>query len=66
MEQALGENPHLHWQNARRGYVRCAVTAGEWQADYRTVDYVSRPGAPVKTASSWRCENGKAGVERTG
>jgi len=46
--------------------VRCRVTGSEWVSDYRTVDYVSRPGAPVRTASSWRCEAGRPGVERTG
>lgn len=59
------ENTHLHWQNSRRGYVRCRVEADVWTTDYRTVDQVSLPGAPVKTASSWRVEAGRAGVTRT-
>jgi alkaline phosphatase D len=63
---ALGENPHLHWQNSRRGYVRCRVGEDDWRADYRTVDYVSRPGAPIATPTSWRCEHGRPGVERVG
>ncbi len=65
-EQLSADNPHLRWQNNRRGYVRCRVTAREWVSEYRTVDYVSRPGAPVRTASSWRCEAGRPGVERVG
>ena len=64
--RALGDNPHLHWQNSRRGYVRCRVTPDEWRADYRTVEYVTRPGAPLLTPSSWRCGHGRAGVERVG
>lgn len=62
--RALSDNPHVHWQNSRRGYVRCRVTPEAWQADYRTVPYVTRPGAPVETATSWRCEHGRPGVER--
>jgi len=60
------DNPHLHWQNNRRGYVRCHVTEDAWVSDYRTVPFVSRPGAPVETASSWRSELGRPGVERIG
>lgn len=62
--EVTDENPHVHWHNARRGYVRCAVRPDTWRADYRIVPYVSRPGAPVSTASSWRCEHGRPGVEQ--
>ncbi|HLA91545.1 MAG TPA: alkaline phosphatase D family protein [Gemmatimonadaceae bacterium] len=63
-ERTMPENPHLKWQNARRGYVTCAVTPDEWRADYRTVPFVSRPGAPVETASAWVVRRGRAGIER--
>jgi alkaline phosphatase D len=63
---ALAANPHVRWQNSRRGYVRCRVEPGEWRTDYRTVEFVSRPGAPLLTPSSWRCVHGRAGVERVG
>lgn len=58
------ENPHLHWQNNRRGYMRCVVGADDWQTDYRTVPFVSMPGAPIETASSWRVPHGQARIER--
>jgi alkaline phosphatase D len=63
-EAALAENPHIRWQNGRRGYVSCVVTPTEWTAEYRTVPYVSRPGAPVETPTRWRVTRGKAGVEK--
>ncbi len=66
VRDAMDANPHLHWQNSRRGYVRCSVAPDAWATDYRTVDYVSRPGAPIRTASSWRVEAGRPGVARTG
>lgn len=62
---ALEANPHVRWQNARRGYLRCTVTPGTWTTDYRTIPWVSRPGAPMETASSWRVERGVPGVDRT-
>ena len=58
------DNPHLKWHNARRGYVSCAVTAEAWTAEFRTVPFVTRPDAPVETATRWRVANGRAGVER--
>jgi alkaline phosphatase D len=59
----LGENPHLKWQNSRRGYLRCAVTPETWTSDFRTVPFVTRPDAPVQTASSWRLERGRPGIQ---
>ena len=58
------ENPHVKWQNNRRGYVRCEVTPDAWRTEFRTVPYVSRPDAPIETASSWRLTRGRAGIDR--
>lgn len=63
-DAARADNPHIKWHNARRGYVRCRVTRDEWRADYRIVPYVSRPGAPIETATSWRVEHGRPGIEQ--
>lgn len=56
------ENPHLKWFENRRGYVACRVDAEAWRADYRTVPFVDRPGAPLVTSTSWRVEHGRPGV----
>ncbi len=60
---AMSNNPHLKWQNSRRGYVVCRVDANVWNTEYRTVPYVTRPGAPLETPTKWRVENGRAGIE---
>lgn len=62
--EAEARRQEVRWHNHRRGYVSCSVTPTDWRADYQLVDYVSRPGAPKVTASSWRCERGRAGVTR--
>ncbi|EHN11888.1 phosphodiesterase/alkaline phosphatase D [Patulibacter medicamentivorans] len=54
----LADNPQVKWYQRRRGYVRVAVDAREARADYRSLDYVSRPGAPVRTAKSFVVEDG--------
>ena len=41
----LPEEPHVHFFNGQRGYVRCHVMLDRWQADYRVLEYVSRPGS---------------------
>ncbi len=58
------ENPHMKWQHNRRGYMKCALDADSCAVDYRTVAYVSKPGAPIDTPTRWRLEHGKAGITR--
>ena len=62
---ALGaDNRHIKWQNNRRGYVTCTVTEEEWRADYKTVEFVTRPDAPIMTPTKWVLQRGIAGIER--
>jgi alkaline phosphatase D len=58
------DNPHVKWQNGRRGYVSCVVTPTEWHAEYRTLEFVSKPDAPLMTPTKWVVRNGVAGIER--
>jgi len=53
------ENPFVKYFNAERGYVRCEVTPKTWRSDYRTVPYISRPGAPLQTHRSFIVESGR-------
>ncbi|MEV5297198.1 alkaline phosphatase D family protein [Amycolatopsis methanolica] len=60
----LAENPHIKFINRKRGYVRNTITRDSWTADYRIVDYVTRPGAPVQTRASFVIEAGRAGARQ--
>ncbi|MBX7117531.1 MAG: alkaline phosphatase D family protein [Gemmatimonadaceae bacterium] len=64
VQRALPGNPHVKWQNSRRGYYVCDVTPQAWTTEYRTFEYVSRPGAPVRTPTRWRVEHGTPGIAR--
>ena len=64
-ENALGHNPHIKFFNAQRGYVRCRVTPGRLQADFRVMPYVTRPDAPIATRASYVVENGIPGAQET-
>ncbi|WP_078962752.1 alkaline phosphatase [Streptomyces sp. TP-A0875] len=57
------ENPHTKYYSDRRGYVRCTVSRDTYTADYRVVDRVTRPGAPVRTDRSFVIEAGVPGVQ---
>jgi alkaline phosphatase D len=59
----MAENPHIKFINRDRGYVRNVVTPAGWTADFRTVDYVSRPGAPVRTQASFVVKDGQPGAQ---
>jgi alkaline phosphatase D len=60
----LAENPFVKFHNRQRGYVACEITATSLRADYRIVDYVTRPGAPVRTDASFVVEDGRPGTVR--
>lgn len=58
------ENPGVQFFNNERGYVSCEVTPAHWRTDYRTVPYVSRPGAPIQTRATFMVESGRSQLQR--
>lgn len=60
-ENVPRHNPQLKFTSDRRGYQLFDITPRRWLSHLRTVDYVSRPGAPVKTSASYVVEAGRAG-----
>ena len=58
-ERVMAENPFLKFTNDRRGYLACDVTPERWTTDYKVVERVSVPDAPVSTAASIAVERGK-------
>jgi alkaline phosphatase D len=59
----VAENPWVRFCNTQRGYVLCDLTKDTLRTDYRVVDFVSRPGAQVKTRASFVVENGRPGAQ---
>jgi alkaline phosphatase D len=59
----MSANPHLKFFNGRRGYVTVALGRESARADFRTVPYVTRQGAPVTTAASFVTEVGEQGLK---
>ncbi|GII33318.1 alkaline phosphatase D family protein [Planotetraspora mira] len=55
----LESNPHLAFFDGRRGYMSCTAAADRFQADYRAVDFVDRPGASVSTIARFQVVGNK-------
>ena len=64
LKAIVEENESVRFCNDQRGYVRCEVEKGHMRTDYRVLDYVTRPGSPIKTRASFVVENGKAGAQK--
>jgi alkaline phosphatase D len=58
------ENPFVKYFNNERGYVRCELTPQQWRTDYRTVPFVTKPGAPLNTRASFIVESGRPILNR--
>jgi len=56
------ENQEVSYYSDHRGYVSCRIDAKAWHTDFRTVEYVSRPGAPLQTPASFVVENNRPGM----
>jgi alkaline phosphatase D len=63
-EAMQAENSFVKFHNAERGYVSCQVTPDRWHTDYRVVEYVTKPGAPLVTRASFVVENQRPGLQQ--
>jgi alkaline phosphatase D len=59
----LDANAHIKFTSYQRGYLRCTVDEQACRADFRVLPYVTRPGAPVSTRTSFVTENGNPGLQ---
>jgi len=64
MKAMVSENECVRFANDQRGYVRFDLKPKELRADFRVVEYVSRPGAAIKTRASFVVEDGKPGAQQ--
>jgi len=60
LDALYAENPFVKYHNQQRGYLSCHVTPDQWRTDYQGVDYVTRPGAPLVTRTSYVLETGSS------
>jgi alkaline phosphatase D len=60
----ITSNDDMRFYSARRGYVSCTVTPELWRSDFRALERVSTPGAPMSTVASFLVEAGRPGLQR--
>jgi alkaline phosphatase D len=63
MKHITSENPFVKFCNGQRGYVSCDLSPTRLLAHYRTLEYVTQPGAPLQTRASFVIENGRPGAQ---
>jgi len=64
MKAMVSENECVRFANDQRGYIRFELKPKELRADFRVVEYVTRPGAAIKTRASFIVEDGKPGAKQ--
>jgi alkaline phosphatase D len=64
LEELLRENPCVKYHNDERGYLMCEVTPERWRTDFKTVEYVTRPGAPMNTRATFTINSGDPHLHR--
>ncbi len=64
MRPVVAENPFVKFFNSQRGYVSCEIAPTRMRAEFRVLDYVSRPGAPRRTRAEFVVEDGRCGAQR--
>lgn len=57
-------NPHLKFYDGRRGYVTVTLDERQARADFRTLDFVTRPGGSLSTAASFVTAAGEPGLRQ--
>jgi alkaline phosphatase D len=63
-DNTVPHNPGVQFYNGERGYVRCTVTPDLWRADFRTLQDISKPGAPIATRASFVIEPGQPAAKK--
>ena len=61
---AIQANPHVHFFDNERGYVSVTLDRDLCRAEFRTVPFVTRPGAPLVTRATFVSEAGSRRLER--
>ena len=55
-------NEHIRYHSARRGYIACTATPATMRADFKILDRITVPDAPIKVGGSLVVEAGKRGA----
>lgn len=57
-EATRADNPHIKYHGNRRGFIACTVTHGQMRAEFRSLERVTQPDAPLRSAPAFVVEAG--------
>jgi alkaline phosphatase D len=60
-EAIKADNPHIKHHSNLRGYLGCSVTPETFRADFKVLDRVTIPDAPVRSSGTLIVEAGRPG-----
>jgi alkaline phosphatase D len=61
--QVIADNDNVRYYNGKRGYTRCTLTPERWETEFRVVEYVTEPDAPVRTDATFTVLDGEPGLQ---
>jgi alkaline phosphatase D len=61
-ERTRGDNPHIKYHSARRGYIACTATPKALRAEFKVLDRVTRLDAPVRVGGALVVEAGRSSL----
>jgi alkaline phosphatase D len=61
-EQIRGDNPHIKYHSARRGYIACTATPSAVRAEFKVFDRVTVQDSSERLGGAFVVEAGKAGL----
>ena len=61
-ERVRGDNPHVKYHSARRGYVSLTATPQTLRADFKVLERVTTRNLPARTGGSLVVEAGRPGA----
>ncbi|HCN75971.1 MAG TPA: alkaline phosphatase [Verrucomicrobiales bacterium] len=64
LAETYAQNPFVKFHSTERGYVSCEITPKLWHTKYQGVEYVSKPGAPLRTRASFVVEAGNPRLQK--
>ena len=66
MDVLLAENKHIKYISNRRGYISMKLDRDQMRADFKTMPYVTIPGAPITTDRSYIIPAGEPSLNQAG
>ena len=59
----VDNNPHVKFYNGQRGYVKASLSPDQWLSEFKVLERVTAPDAPIKVRKRLVVEAGRPGIQ---